>query len=359
METIIDKLRTLQAAADILGVSVKDLINTHGHKASAAVKPGHSDFSTRAAAFAQQSEVTNNANSGPEFQYPILPTLPAQEPGSPFIHSGSDALLANSLIPTSTADPAGEVGACFDGAKPDLASGSFGLLANHSGDTIAGWLSPSNFTSQITHLPEPLGDTVTDWWPEFPDVPVPGSDPWFQCTLNQQDDHTGTTGVPRPTPSFSAAKPQFSHLLPHQALQNLDPIPFLDPSLVERESCAPLQTEAVKLPLSPIQSFPALWPDANIAGGSKLSPDSTMGSSPLEKRPDHGAGCLRALKSLPAPPGTGGLVQTPRKRKRRKYDEQERSETHITRMIGGCIACRSRRKRVSPACLHLKTPETK
>lgn len=354
METIIDKLRTLQAAAEILGVSVKDLVDTHGQRAGVSIGSGDEDTRRRAVSTQQdgqaktQSDLVPNIRSAPTIQYPTLSTLPAQESGPSTTYSGSGALLANDWIPASGFSLIGSSGAHprLNGAKPDLASAPLEYLPGG----ISPSLSPPALTKQTTHLP-----VKTDLWFDAPGISIYGNGFGFPTLLGNHNDQTRETNTVEGTSLSGFMSDQISdeHLFPHENVMGLSSISFPGLYPAVQESCDSQQTGAGESSLLSIPAFPATpWPDANNPGISKAGQEAPTlrSSSPLKEYAESGTGWLRPLKSVPAPVGTTGLVQTRRKRKRRRYGEQERSETHLTRTIGGCIACRSRRKRVCSAC---------
>lgn len=272
-------------------------------------------------------------------------------------------MLANNWFPSSSASLVGCGGAGLgtDSAKPELVSAHLEYPARHATGRNTPSILSSLPTSQITRLPAIEQDAGADLWLGTSSVSVYDDDICFGPSPNSQDDQTWATNGSRDTWSLRATNTPFpdQHLPPHEPLLGLSPIPLLDPTLEEQESWAPIQRGDVELAPFLMPSFPpALFPDLDTSSSSKPCLDSSTvrdGSS-LKKRPENDAGRLHSLDPLPAPAELSGPARTPRKRRRRRYDEHERSETRITRMIGGCIACRSRRKRVRPASLRHTIP---
>lgn len=352
METVIDKLRTLQAAADILGISLKDLLDTHGRGTGASAGPADRDSLPRAVSTQEdrqaktQSEAVRSTSHVPTIQHPTLPTPPAQDSGWLTTYGGSGSLLANNWFPASSASLVSSRDRLgTDGAKSDLVSAPLEYPARHAAGRHPWSFSPSISTAIEQAAPADLCLSASS-------VSAYDSDICFGTSPNYQDDQIVAANLFGDTWSLRDMDAQFpdQHLTPHEPLLGLSPITLFDPGLEVQESWAPIQGADVELApflMPPSPPAPSLDPD--IPGSSQLGPASTLkNSSPVKKRPESGAGRLSPLIPLPAAPELGGPAQTPRKRRRRRYDEHERSETRITRTIGGCIACRSRRKRVSP-----------
>ena len=361
MGDLIDlKSTILQAAADILGVTRDDLEETRRRK-------GTGRASNPLDCGLRNTPTEDNAD--------VRPTSGKQNAG---LRLRALQYHGNYPSPTSRAIPppgcrgVGGLGGdfppafgasiCYEGVDSAFRGGAkpaptFGLsepFLSQFEETPEPPLSPSTSKAFVPHLQFTKQPSNTGFWSSASDFPSAQDVAGLPTPSNACGDYSLATEAPLDlsTCGLDSQFPgdgAFQLAIP----QNLGPTSHMGLSPGSRPLNSVLQLDFVnpaQTTLFGSTATPASFSEAQShSDWSSLlrDPSATNKSATLTSFSDDRVTKPSASQSRLSSDRIFQLEPLSRKRKRRRYEEAERNETHMTRKLGGCMQCRSRRKRVS------------